>query len=98
MQTCSLCNTQSADTVAICPNCGADLREKSNAMVALKAFQDNPRVKNVRLVVAHDACPACKLMEGSYDKHEAPSLPVLGCSHENGCRCFFEPMLDEIYP
>jgi hypothetical protein len=74
------------------------LREKSTTAVALKAFQANPRVKNVRLMVAHDACPACKLMEGSYDKHQAPALPVAGCSHAVGCRCFYEPMLDEIYP
>lgn len=98
MQTCSLCNTQSPDTVAICPTCGADLRENSVAAVALQSFQANPRVKNVRLVVAHDACPACQQMEGSYDKYSAPALPVVGCSHEGGCRCFYEPMLDEIYP
>ncbi len=67
-------------------------------MVALKRFQENSRVRNVRLVVAHDACPACKNMEGTYDKNQAPNLPVEGCSHENGCRCFYEPMLDEIYP
>ncbi len=98
MQTCSRCNTQSPDTVEICPTCGADLKEFSASAVALKAFQANPRVKNVRLVVAHDACPACKLMEGGYDKHQAPPLPVIGCSHPGGCRCFYEPMLDEIYP
>jgi hypothetical protein len=74
------------------------LKEFSTTAVALKAFQANPRVKNVRLVVAHDACPACKLMEGTYDSRQAPPLPVIGCSHPNGCRCFYEPMLDEIYP
>jgi hypothetical protein len=25
-------------------------------------------------------------------------LPVEGCSHALGCRCFYQPVLDEIYP
>lgn len=98
MQTCSLCNTQSPDSVELCPNCGANLTGNSSTAVALKKFQDNPRVKNIRLVVAHDSCPACQQMEGAYDKFQAPPLPVEGCSHLYGCRCFYEPMLDEIYP
>jgi len=98
MQTCSQCNTQSPDTVEICPSCGANLQEKSTRAVALKQFQANPRVKNVRLVVANDACPACQQVEGTYDQFKAPALPVEGCSHEDGCRCFYVPMLDEIYP
>jgi hypothetical protein len=27
-----------------------------------------------------------------------PELPVRGCSHKNGCRCFYEPFLTDIYP
>lgn len=98
MQTCSLCSTQSADPVLICPKCGADLRQFNTVMAALKRFQDNPRVKNVRLVVSDDSCPACQQESGTYDKLAAPILPHEGCSHALGCRCFFEPMLDEIYP
>jgi hypothetical protein len=66
--------------------------------VALKRLRSKTRVKNVRLVVAHDCCPACRQMEGTYDKALAPSLPVEGCSHSLGCRCFYEPMLNDIYP
>lgn len=98
MQTCSLCNTQSSDSVEFCPSCGANLKEKSTQAVALKQFQNNPRVKNVRLVVANDACPACQQLEGTYDQFQVPALPVEGCSHKDGCRCFYVPMLDEIYP
>jgi len=79
-------------------NCHADLGEYSNTALAIKRFRANPRVKNIRLVVAHDGCPACRAMEGTYDKGLAPSLPVEGCSHALGCRCFYEPMLTEIYP
>lgn len=98
MQTCSRCSTQSNDSILVCPTCQADLRELSITAIALKRFRANSRVKNVRLVVALDACPACQAVEGTYEKEKAPSLPVEGCSEKNGCRCFYEPMLDEIYP
>ena len=65
---------------------------------ALKKFQANERVKNVRLIVAGDCCPVCAAHEGTYDKHAAPLLPIEGCSHPKGCRCFYEPMLTVIYP
>lgn len=98
MQTCSQCDTQAPDSALFCPSCEADLREFSTTTVALKKFQNNPRVKNLRLIVADDACPACQQMQATYKKEEAPSLPVEGCSHAHGCRCFYEPMLDEIFP
>lgn len=98
MQTCSRCFTQSPDQVSICPSCGASLKEFSTVAVAVQKMRDNPRVVNLRLVVANDSCPACQAMEGTYHKDKLPTLPVAGCSHGNGCRCFFEPMLDEIYP
>lgn len=66
--------------------------------VALKKFQENDRVRNVRLMVAGDCCPVCTSHEGTYDKNEAPALPIEGCSHPKGCRCFYEPLLTAIYP
>lgn len=98
MQTCSKCYAQSPDTVTHCINCQADLKEFSITAVALKRLRSNPRVFTVRLVVTHDCCPACMEMAGTYDKDQVPSLPVEGCSHPRGCRCFYEPMLTEIYP
>jgi len=98
MQTCSRCYTQSPDNIQTCPNCQADLQQFSTTAVALASFNANARVKNVRLIVADDACPACQQMAATYEKGAAPALPVPGCSHEHGCRCFYEPMLDEIYP
>ena len=72
--------------------------KKTAAVEALKKFQENPRVVNIRLIVAADACPVCAAHEGTYDKNNAPALPIEGCSHPNGCRCFYEPMLNVIYP
>lgn len=98
MQTCSQCNTQSPDTATECPKCSADLTALSMRAVALKGFQENPRVVNIRLIVSEDCCPACREFEGTYSKGAVPTLPVEGCSHKNGCRCFYEPRLEVVYP
>lgn len=98
MQTCSRCNTLSGDSVVICPNCGADLQELSNTAVSLKRLRQNSRVLVIRLVIPVDACPACQAVEGTYPKDKVPALPVKGCSCPHGCTCFYEPMLNEIYP
>jgi hypothetical protein len=98
MQTCSICNALSPDSAVVCSNCKADLREFSVAAVALRNFQANPRVESVILSVADDACPACAQLQGTYSKDQAPALPVEGCSHPMGCRCFYQPVLTEVYP
>lgn len=98
MQTCTKCQTQAPDSATHCPQCQADLKQFSVTAVALQRFRSNPRVQNLRLVVAHDCCPACHEAEGTYEKDQAPDLPVEGCSNHLGCRCFYEPMLTEIYP
>ena len=98
MQTCAKCQTQSPDEATHCGHCGADLGEFSTTVVALRRLQSNPRVTTIRVVVAHDACPACQAMEGTYAKELAPTLPVRGCSHALGCRCFYQPFLAEIFP
>ncbi len=98
MQTCSRCQTQAPDTELFCPTCGADLREYSTTVIALKKMQANPRVSMIRLAVAADACPTCRRMHGTYPKDQVPLLPVEGCSNGLGCRCFYEPVLTEIYP
>ena len=98
MQTCSKCHNVSPDNAAKCVVCQADLGEFSTTAAALKKFQGNHRVKNVRLVVSANCCPACREVEGTYDKTNPPRLPVEGCSHALGCRCFYEPMLNDIYP
>jgi hypothetical protein len=70
----------------------------STRAVALMRLKANPRVKKIRIAVSQDACPACQQLQKAYDKNEVPDLPVKECSHQNGCRCFYEPILDEIYP
>jgi hypothetical protein len=98
VQTCSKCHAQSPDSAAQCTHCGVDLSEWSETAVALKKLQDNSRVIYVRISVSNDSCPACRKAEGAYTKEDAPKLPIEGCSHELGCRCFYQPVLDMIYP
>lgn len=64
----------------------------------LARLQSNPRVSRIRLIVAHDACPACREQEGEYFKDGVPQLPTPGCSHPLKCRCFYQPTLTEIFP
>jgi RNA polymerase subunit RPABC4/transcription elongation factor Spt4 len=98
VQICSKCHASAPDEADKCPSCGADLREWSETAVALKRLQENPRVIYVRIAVAHNCCPVCRQAEGAYAKESAPHLPIEGCSHAQGCRCFYQPVLDEIYP
>jgi len=98
MQTCSRCQSHVPDTIFTCPTCQADLREFSTSAVALKRFQDNPRVNMVIVVTSEEACTACQTVQGTYTKDQVPTLPVEGCSNPDGCHCFYQPLLDEIYP
>jgi len=98
VRTCSICRTQSPDTAERCVQCGSDLAVHSATAVALQQLRSNERVSRIRLIVADDACPACRAAEGEFPKDHIPALPTRGCSHANGCRCFYEPALVEIYP
>ena len=98
MQTCGVCKLESSDIVKTCPRCGADLRSKSLVMLALERLRANDRVSLIRVSVGDDCCPVCAEAQGAYPKSEAPIIPIEGCSHAQGCRCFYEPVLTEIYP
>jgi rubrerythrin len=98
MQICARCNTSAPDAARECPSCQADLTTESVAAVALKKLLDNKRVYAIHVATAEDACPACQAVQGTYTKDNVPTLPVEGCSHTHGCRCFYQPLLEEIYP
>jgi hypothetical protein len=72
--------------------------EDSPAAKALKELQANQRVKYIVIIAPEDACPSCQQLVGTYPKDEAPHLPVSECSHPLGCRAFYMPYLDDIYP
>lgn len=93
MQTCSLCNASSPDTTVACVNCRANLRDFSTNAVSLHNMRQNPHVKAIRISIAHDACPYCYELMQTYPKDQVPQIPHQGCSHPNGCRCVYEPVL-----
>jgi len=68
------------------------------AAAALERFRANPRVSTIRIIVPQDACPTCRQLEGEYEKDDVPELPLQDCSHPLGCRSFYEPKLEEIFP
>lgn len=98
MQTCTRCSASSPDDALHCSNCSADLSQWSETSVALKQMQANPRVSSIRILVQNDCCPQCQKAFGVYEKDKVPHLPVEGCSHANGCRCFYAPILSQLYP
>jgi hypothetical protein len=95
MQTCSNCNASSPDDALNCVNCKFNLAEFSVTAVALKRMQANPRIRAIRVSVSYDACPHCYELMKTYPKDKVPRLPHEGCSHDNGCRCFYEPVLED---
>jgi hypothetical protein len=66
--------------------------------LALQRFQDNPRVQAVTVASGFNACSYCFEQLGTYPVADAPKLPHIGCSGEHGCRCFYIPVLNTIYP
>lgn len=75
-----------------------DIWETSEAAKSLARMRANPRIKYIVIVVPEDACPACQNLTGTYPKDEVPRLPYEECSHPLGCRSYYIPYLDEIFP
>jgi hypothetical protein len=75
-----------------------DVWESSPAAQSLERMLANPRIKYIVVIVPEDACPACQNMTGTYPKDQVPRLPIEKCSHPLGCRSYYLPYLDEIFP
>lgn len=65
---------------------------------SLKQLKENPRVRDIRIIVPADACPVCQAIAGTYTKDNLPALPPEGCSCPRGFEGFCQPMLNVIYP
>lgn len=98
MRTCTVCGKSSRDLSVTCSRCGSDLSKVSETARAKGQLVSNPRVLRIRVMASADACPACQDATGEFQKDDVTDLPVQGCSHPLGCRCFYEPALDTIYP
>jgi hypothetical protein len=75
-----------------------EMWETSEAAQSLERMKANSRIKYIVIVVPEDACPACQNLTGTYPKDQVPRLPIEECSHPLGCRSYYLPYLDEIFP
>lgn len=47
-------------------------------------------IRGVRIITGSDSCPACRACAGAvYHPDEAPIIPIVGCTHPEGCRCAY---------
>lgn len=58
----------------------------------------NGLATKVLILANADCCPTCRQQQGAYEFDEVPSLPIEGCSHPQGCRCTYAPVLDRFGP
>lgn len=91
-------NSSSVEAVFRITDRAADNWDSSSAAQVLKRLQANPRIKYIVLAVPADACPVCMELAGTYPKEDVPHLPVDLCSHPLGCRAYYIPSLEEIFP
>jgi hypothetical protein len=75
-----------------------DTWEASEAVKSLERMRANQRIKYIVVCVPEDACPACQNLTGTYPKDQVPRLPYEECSHPLGCRAYYIPYLDEVFP
>lgn len=75
----------------------ADVVKRAEQKKALENIKQGLATR-VRIMANRDCCPTCRATEGAYEFDDVPELPIEGCSHPNGCRCFYEPVLDRFGP
>lgn len=65
---------------------------------ALDKIRNGGVATKVRILANADCCPVCRALEGAYEFDDVPELPLEGCSHPQGCRCMYAPVLDRHGP
>jgi hypothetical protein len=73
-------------------------KDQAEHAAALKRIWEGGVATKVRILANHDCCPVCNAVEGAYEFDEVPELPLEGCSHPQGCRCHYAPVLDRFGP
>lgn len=78
----------------------ADSKTGDKYVQQKKALENikNGLATKVRILAHHDCCPYCEAMEGAFSFEDVPVLPHDECSHPGGCRCSYEPVLDQFGP
>lgn len=71
----------------------ADYAEKTLAAYRL-GMRAKGSIVGVRILVSDDSCPSCRALANQvYTPDTAPSLPHTGCTHPQGCRCAYTPVM-----
>jgi hypothetical protein len=71
----------------------ANYAEKTLAAYRL-GFKAKGSIVGVRVLASEDSCPVCRaLAEQVYTPDTAPRLPHAGCTHPEGCRCAYSPVM-----
>lgn len=61
---------------------------------ALESYKRSGVVSRVEILTTMDSCPICKAISGVYLISDVPLLPVNNCTHKQGCRCCYLPVVD----
>ena len=72
-------------------------QQRAEHKAALEKIRSGLSTK-VRILTNRDCCPVCQTMDGVYAFDDVPELPIEGCSHPDGCRCYYAPVLDRFGP
>lgn len=60
----------------------------------LRELSKEEFISGVEILCQDDSCPVCKAAAKVYPLDKAPLLPIKGCTHEDGCRCCYSPVVD----
>ena len=68
---------------------------KKRSRDELREYAGQEFVTRVEILCNDDSCTTCKAAAmRKYSLKNAPLLPIDGCTHENGCRCCYTPIVD----
>jgi hypothetical protein len=71
----------------------ADYAEKTLAAYRL-GLRAKGAIVGVRVLAAPDSCPECRALgDQIFSPDDAPRLPHAACTHPQGCRCAYTPVM-----
>lgn len=66
---------------------------------SIKSYCDSGVVNFVQVLATVDSCEACKKWQGKKIPLQSAKslkiLPIINCSHKNGCRCCYIPIVEK---
>jgi hypothetical protein len=92
---CPACGAANADYASKCKQCGKTLDNYwRREMAQFTRDYDTGFINAVFIMRRTDSCPECqKLQNLNYMPWELPRLPHEACTHPEGCRCHYMPVM-----